>query len=140
MVEERIVGLHSRFIDQHMYWTNLFAIPAIWVMVLALKDSKKTLFRNSMSYIQGLFCGYVLSVFIAVLGPFNQWIISYVITPEYFDNAIKRSVELGYYSNVELAKEYFNFQSFAIGYSSFAVIFGIATTIVAMIFLRSEKS
>lgn len=140
MVGERIVGLHTTFIDQHMYWTNLFAIPAIWVMVLALKDSKKTLYNNSMSYVQGLLCGSVLSVLIAVLGPLTQWIISYVITPDYFDNAIIRSVELGYYPSVELAKEYFNYESFAIGFSSFAIIFGIATTIVAMIFLKSKQS
>lgn len=140
MLGERLVGLHDRFIDQHMYWTNLFAIPAIWVMVLALKNSKKVLYNNTITYGQGLLCGSVLSVFIAILGPFTQWVISYVITPNYFDTAIQRSVALGYYSSVESAKEYFNFESFAIGFSSFALIFGIATTIVAMIFLRTKKS
>ena len=38
MVLEKISGLHGRYIDYHLYLTNLFAIPAITMMVLALKD------------------------------------------------------------------------------------------------------
>lgn len=38
MLLEKWVGLHDRYIDYHLYLTNLFAIPAIWFMVTALKD------------------------------------------------------------------------------------------------------
>lgn len=41
MVLEKISGLHGKYIDYHIYLTNLFAVPAICVMVLALKDKKK---------------------------------------------------------------------------------------------------
>lgn len=34
MVLEKLSGLHGKYIDYHLYLTNLFAIPAIWVMVL----------------------------------------------------------------------------------------------------------
>jgi len=37
MVLEKLSGLHSQYIDYHIYLTNLFAIPAIWLVVLALK-------------------------------------------------------------------------------------------------------
>ena len=33
MVLEKLCGLHGKYIDYHLYLTNLFAIPAIWVMV-----------------------------------------------------------------------------------------------------------
>ncbi|MCH5600460.1 hypothetical protein [Niabella ginsengisoli] len=42
MLLEKWSGLHDKYIDYHLYLTNLFAIPAIWIMVLALKDKKKT--------------------------------------------------------------------------------------------------
>ncbi|WP_312553158.1 hypothetical protein [Empedobacter brevis] len=38
---EKGIGLHEKYIDYHLYLTNLFAIPAIIVMVMALKDKKK---------------------------------------------------------------------------------------------------
>lgn len=41
MVLEKLSGLHGKYIDYHLYLTNLFAIPAIIIMVMALKDKKK---------------------------------------------------------------------------------------------------
>jgi hypothetical protein len=42
MLLEKVSGLHGRYIDYHLYLTNLFAIPAIIVMVMALKDKRRT--------------------------------------------------------------------------------------------------
>ncbi|WCM42093.1 hypothetical protein MG290_14360 [Flavobacterium sp. CBA20B-1] len=47
---EKLSGLHSTYIDYHMYITNLFAIPAIWFMVMALKDKKKNFYNGIMTY------------------------------------------------------------------------------------------
>jgi len=41
MVLEKVFGLHGKYIDYHLYLTNLFAILSIWVMDLALKDKKR---------------------------------------------------------------------------------------------------
>ena len=139
MVLEKLCGLHGRYIDYHLYLTNLFAIPAIWVMVLALKDKKKNYYGSNMNYKQGLVAGIIISAFIALLSPFTQWITTYVITPEYFPNVIKRSVELGYYKTTAEAEAVFNYKSYAINSAIFAMIFGVATSAVAMIFLKTKK-
>lgn len=47
MFLEKLSGLHSTYIDYHLYLTNLFAIPAIWVMVLALKEKKKVYYNGN---------------------------------------------------------------------------------------------
>ncbi|HOQ49762.1 MAG TPA: DUF4199 domain-containing protein, partial [Candidatus Kapabacteria bacterium] len=110
MVLEKLSGLHGKYIDYQMYLTNLFAIPAIITMVLALKEKKNRFYNGQMNYLQGLISGVILSIFIALLSPLTQRITSYVITPEYFPNVIKRSVELGYYKSIEEAESYFNYQ------------------------------
>src|SRR5690554_4467278 len=104
MVLEKLSGLHGKYIDYHLYLTNLFAIPAIWVMVLALKDKKKNHYNGNMSYKQGLISGIFISIFIALMSPLSQWVISYIITPEYFPNVIKRSVEIGYFKTTAEAE------------------------------------
>jgi hypothetical protein len=86
MLLEKLSGLHSTYIDYHLYLTNLFAIPAIWVMVLALKEKKKVFYNGNITYLQGLLSGIVLSIIIALISPLTQWITSYIITPEYFPN------------------------------------------------------
>ncbi|MFY8128071.1 MAG: DUF4199 domain-containing protein [Chitinophagaceae bacterium] len=136
---EKFSGLHGKYIDYQIYLTNLFAIPAIIVMVLALKDKKNTFFNGQMTYLQGLVSGIILSIFIALLSPLTQWITTYVITPEFFPNAIKRSVELGYFKTTGEAEANFNFKNYAIMGTISALVMGIITTAIAMIFLRSKN-
>lgn len=139
MVLEKVSGLHGKYIDHHLYLTNLFAIPAIIVMVMALKDKKKNFYNGQMSYKQGLISGIILSVFIAALSPLTQWITSYVITPEYFPNVIKRSVEVGYYATIEEAEAYFNYPNYAKQSAIGALIMGVVTVAIAMIFIRTKS-
>lgn len=139
MLLEKLTGLHGKNIDYQMYLTNLFAIPAIWFMVMALKDKKKNYYGGHMSYKQGLISGTLLSAFIALLSPLVQWITSYVISPEYFSNVIKRSVEIGYYKTTAEAEAVFNYRYYAISSTIFSFVFGVITTAIAMIFIRSKK-
>ena len=62
MYLEKWVWLHSTHIDQHVYYTNLFTIPAVVVMVLALKDKKKNFYASQMTYVQGLVSGVGRSI------------------------------------------------------------------------------
>ena len=140
MTAEKLCGLHGKYIDYHLYLTNLFAIPAIVVMVLALKDKKKSFYSGQMSYTQGLVSGLILSVLIAALSPATQWITSYVISPEYFPNVIKRSVELGYFKTTAAAEANFNYANYAQQGLIGALLMGMVTTAIAMIFIRSKKT
>lgn len=139
MVLEKISGLHGQYIDYHLYLTNLFAIPAIIVVVWALKDKKKTFYAGQMTYKQGLISGIILSVIIAVISPLTQWITSYVISPEYFPNVIKRSVELGYYKTTAQAEANFNYPNYALQGAIGALLMGVITVAIAMIFLRTKN-
>ncbi|GAB3966647.1 hypothetical protein GCM10028806_07420 [Spirosoma terrae] len=136
---EKLAGLHGEYIDYHLYLTNLFAIPAIWVMVLALKDKKKNVFGGQMSYRQGLISGIILSVLISLMSPLTQWITSNLITPDYFPNVIKRSVELGYYKTTAEAAANFNYKNYAVQGAIGALIMGILTTAIAMFFVRTKS-
>ncbi|MDY0089018.1 MAG: hypothetical protein RBR78_01495 [Flavobacteriaceae bacterium] len=48
MLLEKLTGLHSTHIDKHAYISNLFAIPAILIYVLALKDKKKNFYNGQI--------------------------------------------------------------------------------------------
>jgi len=140
MLLEKIGGLHGTYIQYHQYLTNLYAIPAIWVMVLALNDKKKNFYGGKMSYFQGLITGIIISVIIALLSPITQWITSYIISPEYFPNIIKHSIDTGYYKTIEAAQATFNFENYLIQGLIGALIMGIVTSAVVMIFLRTKKN
>lgn len=138
MLLEKLAGLHSTHIDKHMYLTNLFAIPAVIVMVLALKDKKRNFYKGRMSYKQGLVSGIIISVIIAILSPLSQWITSYIISPEYFPNVIEYSLKTGYHKTREAAEAYFNYKNYAVQGTIGALVMGIVTTAIAMIFIRTK--
>lgn len=139
MLLEKLSGLHSQYIDYHLYLTNLYAIPAIWLMVLALKEKKRIAYNGQINYLQGLKSGIVLSIFIALLSPLTQWITSYVITPEYFPNVIKRSVEIGYFKTTAEAETNFNYANYAKQGAIAAFVMGLITTAIAMVFIRTKS-
>ncbi|MEQ9306389.1 MAG: DUF4199 domain-containing protein, partial [Marinoscillum sp.] len=61
-------------------------------------------------------------------------------TPEYFPNVIKRSVELGYYQTAIEAEANFNYQNYAIQGAIGALVMGIVTTSIAMIFIKTKSN
>ena len=139
MLLEKLSGLHGKYIDYHLYLTNLFAIPAIWVYVLALKDKKKQFYGGQMSYKQGFISGVIITIIVALFSPLSQWIISYVITPEYFPNVIKRSVEIGYYKTTAEAEANFNYANYAKQSTIAALVMGLVTTTLVAFFVRTKN-
>jgi len=140
MLMERLSGLHGRYLEYHYYITNVFFIPAIWLIVLALKAKKKVDYAGTMTYRQGVISGLVLTGFIAAMSPISQWITSYVISPDYFTNVIPLSVELGYFDSIPTAEAHFNFKNYVLGGLISWIVLGLVTTSIAMIFIRSPKS
>ncbi|WP_047415690.1 DUF4199 domain-containing protein [Cellulophaga sp. Hel_I_12] len=138
MVLEKLVGLHSTRIDLHMYLTNLFAIPAILVYVFALKEKKKKDFKGQMTFKQGLFSGLIMTLIITLFAPLTQWIISTIITPEYFPNVIAHSVETGYHSTLEEAQAYFNLNNYMVQSTIGTLIMGVVTTLIVAFFLKTK--
>ena len=63
----------------------------------------------------------------------------FVISPEYFPNVIKRSVEIGYFNSLEEARAQFNYPNYAIQGAIGALLMGIVTSAIAMIFIRTKK-
>nr|WP_299205732.1 DUF4199 domain-containing protein [uncultured Brumimicrobium sp.] len=139
MYIEKLSGLHSTHIDQHLYWTNLFAIIAITVYVFALRDKKKSDYNGQMTYLQGLKSGVIISIIVAIFSPLTQWITATIITPEYFPNIIEYSVEQGYYGSVEDAQVYFNLESYMVQSAVGALMMGIVTSAIVAVFVRSKS-
>src|SRR5690606_18698271 len=138
MLLEKLVGLHSTHIDKHMYWTNLFAIPAIIVYVLALKEKKKKVYNGQMTYKQGFISGLIITAIVTLFSPLTQWIVSTVITPEYFPNVIAHSVEIGYHKSLEEDEAYTNLQNYivhsVIGTTNFVTL----TSAIVAFFVRTK--
>lgn len=138
MVLEKVVGLHDVHLEKQMYLTNLFAIPAIWIYVLALKNKKNDYYSGKMTYVQGLVSGLIITVIVALFSPLTQWIISTIITPDYFDNVIDLSVKTGYYKTLEEAQAQFNLNNYMKQSAIGALVMGCVTSLIVAFFTKSK--
>ncbi|MDR7132316.1 hypothetical protein J2X69_004683 [Algoriphagus sp. 4150] len=135
---EKSLGWHDEKIADHATMTNLVAIPAVAIYVLALLDKRKNFYQGVMSYYQGFMTGLVITLIVVVLSPLSQYITSEFITPDYFTNIINYSVSTGEMTQ-EKAESYFNLQSYMIMSAVGALIMGIATSAVVAVILKSKS-
>ncbi len=138
MLGEKLAGLHDQHIDQHERYTMFFAIPAIAVYVFALLDKRKNYYKGTMTYMQGFISGLIISVIVTALSPLTQYVTSYIITPEFFSNAIKYVVEHGRMTQVE-AESYFSMKNYIIQGLMWGMGMGIVTSAIVAIFTRKKK-
>jgi hypothetical protein len=87
-VGEKLFGLHSTNIDLHPVYTNFFAIPAILIYYLALREKKSKIYAGSMPWKEGFITGLVITFGVAVFSPIVQVVFHTIISPDYFQNAI----------------------------------------------------
>ncbi|WP_069131639.1 DUF4199 domain-containing protein [Rhodohalobacter halophilus] len=137
MVFEWAMGWHGEKIDRHATMTNIFAIIAVLVYVIAFLDKRKRDFGGSMTWAQGFMTGFGITVVVAILSPLAQWIIHTFISPEFFENMIDHAVETGETSRSE-ARGFFNLKSYMIMGSLGALVMGIVTSAVVAIFTRKS--
>lgn len=138
MMLEKSLGWHDVHIDQHAVLTNLFAIPAIVIYVLAMRDKKKNYYHGQITYLQAFLSGLVVTIIVTILSPFAQYITLEYITPQYFTNIISYSVEKGELTQSD-AENWFNLKSYMIQATIGALIMGLITSAIVAIFIKSKK-
>ena len=138
MLMERLVGLHSEHIDKHPIYTNFIAIPAIAVYVFALTEKRSKIYGGEMTYLQGFKTGIWITLFVTVLSPLTQVIVSYVITPDYFKNAINYAVAVEKVSQGE-AEKYFSTGNYIMQGLMGAPVMGLVTSAIVALFTKRKK-
>ncbi len=137
MYFEKAMGWHDELIAQQLIYTNLFALVAIVIFVLALKEKRKKDFGGKMSWKQGFISGIIISIVVALLTPLTQYIGNTWIAPNLFPNLINYMVETGKMTE-EGAKNYFNLKSYMVQGSFGALTMGVVTSAIVALFLKKQ--
>ncbi|WP_373059774.1 DUF4199 domain-containing protein [Zunongwangia sp. H14] len=137
MMFEKRIGWHDELIAKQPIYTNLFGLVAIAIFLLAIYDKRKHFYGGRMSWSQGFVSGIILTVVISLLTPLVQYITSAWITPHFFENVIKYTVETGQMKRAA-AEEYFNLRSYILMSTFSALAMGIVTAAIAALILRKK--
>ena len=137
MLLEKSAGLYTLRIHKHSVYSNFIAIPAVAFYVFALLEKRSNFYGGIMSYRQAFLAGLMITVFVTLLVPVTQYIISIGIAPEFFPNMIKYSVESGKMTQ-DAAEKYFNLKNFIVQGVIFTPVMGIVTTLIVAIFVKKQ--
>jgi hypothetical protein len=135
---EKSLGWHDALLEQHASLTMFYAPIAIALYVLALRDKRRSYYQGEMTYLQGLISGLVLTLVVVLLTPLSQYISHEYISPDYFPNIIRLTVEKGEMSQAE-AEIHFSLKSYIQQSVAFAAFMGLMTSSVVAFFTRSVK-
>lgn len=135
MLMELMLGFHSSNIENHGIITNFFMIPAIAIYVFALLDKRKNFYLGSMTFKEGFTTGLKVTLVVTLLTPLSQYIAVEIISPNFFENMIKYTVEKEIMSQ-ECAVSNFNLQSYIIQSMIFAPIVGTITSAIVALFTK----
>lgn len=135
---EFAVGLHDKYVSMHPILTNLFIIPAVYVMYLAIREKKRIL-GGKIAFGQAFLCGLGVSVIVAILSPLTQYIFHRFINPNYFQNAINYAISAGKLTEAE-ASSYFSLQSYMMQASLGAIVAGVITSLIIAAIVRSKSA
>ena len=138
MVMEKSLGWHDELLEQHATYTMFYAPIAIALYVMALRDKKKTFYHGKMTYLQGLISGLLLTLVVVLLTPLSQYISHEYISPDYFLNIRKLSLEKGEMT-LEEAEIHFSLMSYIQQSLIFAAFMGVLTSAIVALFTRSKK-
>jgi ABC-type Fe3+ transport system permease subunit len=138
MYGEKLFGLHDDWIEKHAFYSGFFAIVAIAIYLFALYDKRKNYYNGFMDWREGFISGLYLTLFIVILSPLTQYVISRFISPEFFPNIIRYSVETGEMTR-DQAQDHFSLKNYIITSAVFAVISGVITSAIAALLMRKRK-
>ncbi len=139
LMVERLAGLHHQNIEYHFFLTNIFAIIAIAIYVLALRDKKQSLPEQKMTWLTGFISGVKLTLVVAIVAPLVQLIFHTTISPEIFDNMRHHAVASGMMSDMR-AEEYFTLTAYIFQSIVGAIGLGLITSAIVAFFLRSKDT
>jgi uncharacterized membrane protein YjgN (DUF898 family) len=137
---EKVAGFHdpNRNLTLQPFVTMLILIPNLLIYYWALKEKKTKYFGGRMNFAQGFKTGIFITGVITILTPLVQYIISTIITPDYFENVIQYLVSHNEMT-LEDARAQFNLKNYMITSTVFGAIFGIITSAI-MAFLLKNKA
>lgn len=138
MILEKSLGWHDALLEKHATYTLFYAPIAIAIYVFALLDKKRNFYQGRMNYLQGFISGLIITLVVVILTPLSQYISHEYISPEYFPNIIKLSVESGQMTQEE-AEGHFTLMSYIHQSLIFAAFMGVITSAVVAIFTRSKQ-
>jgi hypothetical protein len=134
---ERLLGFHDELIAYQAAFSPLFALIAILVYVLAMRQ-RRLKPDAAPGWFPAFAFGMRMAVVVAVLSPAVQWLIHTVVSPDYFATIQAYAVAENVMTEAAAAAQ-FNLGSYIVQGVIGALVMGAITSAIVAIFQRKTQ-
>ncbi len=104
---ERYFGLHDEHLDKQLRFMVILGVLYLCIYYLGLRDKKVNFYHGLISFKEGLKFALVMSLIVAVLSFFVQFIFVKIISPDYLSNMANYMVKVGRFTK-QGAEEFYS--------------------------------
>lgn len=135
---EKYLGLHDEYVDYHVLVGLVMLLPLVFCIYSSLKQKREEYYNGTITWQKAFLSGALLSLLVAGLSPGPIYVMSTYVSPDFFDNAIAKSIERG--TAKEVANQYFNLNAYISQAIMFYLAFGVMISALVGLILRRKST
>lgn len=134
---EKYLGLHGEYIDYHSIVSLVMLLPFGFCIYMSLRQKREEYYNGEMTWQKAFGSGALLSFLVAGLSPGPIYVMSQYVSPDFFENAIAKSIGMG--ATPEMAKQFFNLNAYISQAIMFYLAFGIMISAVVGLVIKNKS-
>lgn len=135
---EKYLGLHDEHIDFHSIVGLVMILPLIFCIYASLKQKREEYYKGRMTWQKAFVSGALLSLLVAGLSVGPVYVMTQYVSPDFFDNAISKSIKRG--ASPEMAQQFFNLNAYISQAMMFYLAFGVMISAVVGLILKRKST
>jgi len=134
---EKYLGLHDENSFIHPIVSYLVIIPISVCIIFSLRQKRDDYFSGNISWQKAFLSGALFSLLIAGLSPGTIYLMTQFISPDFFENAIRTSLEKG--SKENFVNEIFNLNAYIKSTMMLYLSFGVMISALVGFFVKRKS-
>jgi hypothetical protein len=133
---EKSLGFHDELSYVHPVLSLLLIFPIAACIFFSLKQKKEKYYSGNITWQKAFISGALLSLLIAALSIGTTYVMSQYISPDFFSNAIQKSVENG--ADENFVQQSFNLNAYIKDTMMFYLASGIMISAIVALVIKSK--
>ena len=133
---EKSLGFHDELSFIHPVLSFLLILPIGACIFFSIRQKRETYYSGQITWQKAFMSGAFLSLLIAALSIGTVYIMAQYVSPDFFENAIKISVEKG--ADEDFVKQSFNLNAYIKDTMMFYLASGVMVSAIIALIMRSK--
>lgn len=134
---EKYLGLHDKYIDYHSIVGLVMVLPLVAVIYVSLKQKKQDYYKGEITWQKAFFSGALLSLLIAGLSPGPVYVMSELVSTNFFELLKSRAINKGLAEN--FATQLYSLDAYIKNAIMFYLAFGIMISAVVGLLVKKRN-